>query len=273
VLLATSFVPAFTNRVAADTFGSDANLFDIEFVGIGDLGNAPDISGDPNPDFPGSVAYGYRIGKYEVSEGMITIANIEGGFGITQSNRGPDKPATLVSWIEAIKFINWLNTSTSRQAAYKLSGTVYSSRGVRGGQYWQYAVFPGFMTKSYRNSINPDRYTSYLGFRVASTTLLSADYNQNGIVDGADYTVWRDSIGQFVLPATGADGNGDGIIDEGDYAFWKERFGTILDYTGTASSNAVPEPNSMSLFAMVLVFTTLNRLDRGVHNRAATTLH
>ncbi len=387
VLLAASFVPTFTNRVAADTFGNDSNLFDIEFVGIGDPGNAPDISGDPNPDLPGSVAYDYRIGKYEVSEGMITIANIEGGLGITQNNRGPDKPATLVSWIEAIKVINWLNTSTSHQAAYKLSGNafslwepedagydsanpyrnssakyflpsadewykaafydpatgdyydyatgsntlpasvasgtdpdtavyarpyldgpaeitlagglspygtmgqsgnvtemeetdfdvvndaVYSPRGVRGGQYWEYAVFPGFMTKSYRNSINPDRYTSYLGFRVASTTLLSADYNQNGIVDGADYTVWRDSIGQFVLPATGADGNGDGIIDEGDYTFWKERFGTILDYTGTASSNAVPEPNSMSLFAMVLVFTTLNRLDRGVHNRAATTLH
>ena len=69
--------------------------------------------------------------------------------------------------------------------------------------------------------------------------MLSADYNRNGIVDTADYTLWQDSIGESVLPATGADGNGDGIIDQADYAFWKERFGTVVNGTGTASSERI----------------------------------
>jgi hypothetical protein len=41
------------------------------------------------------------------------------------------------------------------------------------------------------------------------------DYNGNGIVDAADYTVWRDSLGQT---GTGlaADGDGNGVVDQAD---------------------------------------------------------
>ena len=77
------------------------------------------------------------------------------------------------------------------------------------------------------------------GERELTVLVLSADYNRNEIVDTADYTLWQDSIGEFVLPATGADGNGDGIIDQADYAFWKERFGTVVNGTGTASSERI----------------------------------
>lgn len=101
----------------AGTFGSGANSFVVDFVTIGDPLNAPDTSGNPNP--VGSVAQTFRIGKYEVSEQMIDKANTLGGLGITKDNRGPDKPATGISWNEAARFINWLNTSTQNQPAYK----------------------------------------------------------------------------------------------------------------------------------------------------------
>ena len=45
----------------ADIFGSGANTFNIEFVTIGNPGNAADTNANPNP--AGSVAYTYRIGK------------------------------------------------------------------------------------------------------------------------------------------------------------------------------------------------------------------
>jgi len=101
----------------ADIFGSGANSFEIEFVTIGSPGNAPDTTGDPNP--AGAVPYEYRIGKYEVSEQMVDNANALGGLGIIKDTRGPDKPATSVSWFEAAKFVNWLNTSTDSAPAYK----------------------------------------------------------------------------------------------------------------------------------------------------------
>jgi sulfatase modifying factor 1 len=107
------------NAVHADLFGSGPNSFQIEFVTIGSAGNAPDATGDPNP--AGAVPYEYRMGKYEISEQMMDKANALGGLGITKDNRGPDKPATSISWYEAAQFVNWLNTSTGHPAAYKFS--------------------------------------------------------------------------------------------------------------------------------------------------------
>ncbi len=100
----------------ADTFGTDPNqTFQIEFVTIGDSGNAADTTGDPNP--AGAEPYNYRIGKYEISEQMINKANAQSAadgdpLGITIDTRGPDKPATRASWFEAAEFVNWLNKST-----------------------------------------------------------------------------------------------------------------------------------------------------------------
>ena len=104
---------------AADTFGSGANTFNIDFVTIGNPGNAADTTGNPNP--AGSVPYAYRMGKFEISEQMIDKANTLGGLGITKDTRGADKPATSVSWNEAARFVNWLNTSTGSPPAYKFA--------------------------------------------------------------------------------------------------------------------------------------------------------
>jgi hypothetical protein len=101
----------------ADTFGSGADSFSIDFVTIGNPGNPPDTTGQPNP--AGSVPYAYRIGKYEISEQMIEKANALGGLGITKDERGPNYPATSLSWFEAAKFVNWLNTSEGQTPAYK----------------------------------------------------------------------------------------------------------------------------------------------------------
>ncbi len=119
LLLIALLCTNFMNLAAADTFGSGANTFDIEFVGIGNPGNAADTTGNPNP--AGSVPYTYRLGKFEISEQMIDKANTLGGLGITKDTRGPDKPATSVSWNESARFINWLNTSIGSTPAYKFA--------------------------------------------------------------------------------------------------------------------------------------------------------
>jgi len=101
------------------TFGSDGNQFTMNFVDIGNAGNADDTTGTPNP--AGAVAYAYGLGKYEVSEDMITKFNASQALQITKDTRGVDKPVTNVSWNEAARFTNWLNTSTGGSAAYKFT--------------------------------------------------------------------------------------------------------------------------------------------------------
>ena len=77
------------------TFGSGGSAFNMEFVAIGNPGNADDATGDPNP--AGKVDYAYQMGKFEVSEDMITKFNASQALLITKDTRGPDKPATSVS--------------------------------------------------------------------------------------------------------------------------------------------------------------------------------
>ncbi|WP_425401107.1 SUMF1/EgtB/PvdO family nonheme iron enzyme [Aeoliella sp.] len=50
----------------------------------------------------------------------LSIKLILGNLGITHDNRGSNKPATSISWVEAAKFVNWLNTSSGYSPAYKV---------------------------------------------------------------------------------------------------------------------------------------------------------
>ena len=123
-VVALSYQSVWAQSLLQQSFGSGANQFTMDFVTIGNPGNAADTTGSPNP--VGSVAYSYNIGKYEVSRGMINNANTLGNLGITLYNmsgagNGVNRPATGIDWYEAATFVNWLNTSTGNTAAYKFS--------------------------------------------------------------------------------------------------------------------------------------------------------
>ena len=79
---------------------------------------------------------------------------------------------------------------------------------------------------------------------------ISGDYNGDGTVDIADYTVWRDSLGVSTAINAGADGNGDGMVDAADYLVWTNNFGATLP----ASSAAIPEPSSIALSLLGVAF-------------------
>lgn len=64
---------------------------------------------------------------------------------------------------------------------------------------------------------------------------LPGDYNLDEIVDAADYTLWRDTLGASVTQFAGADGDGDGQIDQDDYQVWVDNFGESLPGSGGAA--------------------------------------
>lgn len=80
---------------------------------------------------------------------------------------------------------------------------------------------------------------------------VAGDYNSDGAVDAADYTVWRDNFGVTGLLAfSGADGNGDGDVSAEDYQVWHTNFGRgYLDNT-PVNIQSVPETCSLSLFTL-----------------------
>jgi formylglycine-generating enzyme required for sulfatase activity len=94
-------------------------------VEIGSPSNTADASG--NPSSAGSVDYTYFMGKFEVSESMFTKAVNQGLADHTPplTSFGPDKPEAVVSWGEAARFVNWLNTDQGFGPAYKFNGTTF----------------------------------------------------------------------------------------------------------------------------------------------------
>lgn len=84
------------------------------------------------------------------------------------------------------------------------------------------------------------------GDSLYSLVVAAGDYNADGIVDAADFTVWRDTLGS--TNDLRADGNGNEVIDDGDFGVWKSLFGT--SYGGAGALATVPEPSSAVLAAL-----------------------
>jgi hypothetical protein len=81
---------------------------------------------------------------------------------------------------------------------------------------------------------------------------LIGDYNQNNVVDAADYSVWRDTLGSTT--SLDADGDDSGTVDAADYDVWTANFGETGSVTGATAS--VPEPTALTL-ACVFFLATL----------------
>ncbi|QDV77508.1 hypothetical protein [Botrimarina mediterranea] len=88
-----------------------------------------------------------------------------------------------------------------------------------------------------------------IALTVASVALIG-DYNGDGLVDAADYTVWRDAVGSNVAAYAGADGNGDGVVDDEDQAVWANHYGASIE---AALAQAVPEPGGVGLAVLAAI--------------------
>ena len=119
--------------VQADTFGTSGNEFTIDFVNIGNTGNTADTTSY------GAVPYEYRAGTYEISQNAIDKATASGMANVTAGPWIGNQPAATITWYEAAAFVNFLNTSTGKTAAYDLAwtGSAWSMNLWSSAQAWQ----------------------------------------------------------------------------------------------------------------------------------------
>lgn len=100
-----------------------------------------------------------------------------------------------------------------------------------------------------------------LGIEIASISIvenqgLVGDYNYNGTVDAADYTLWRDNNGTSFTLANRDPAN-TGNVSAADYTSWQTRFGQ--GGAAVASAAAVPEPSCLVVSATLIGFVVFGR--------------
>lgn len=90
---------------------------------------------------------------------------------------------------------------------------------------------------------------------ISTTAGLPGDYNLDGVVNLADYTVWRDALGSSgALPNEDPAATTKGIVDHEDYLFWKSQFGaTFPSATANPASAVVPEPSALAMLLSLIV--------------------
>jgi hypothetical protein len=111
---------------------------------------------------------------------------------------------------------------------------------------------------SYGVLYDPEEMINFSLFQPA-TPANNGDYNANGVVDAADYVVWRKTLGQGVPNGSGADGDGNGTIGPDDYTHWRMRFGAVVAGSGLGAGRAAPEPSAAFLCLCCLVLTANGR--------------
>ena len=86
------------------------------------------------------------------------------------------------------------------------------------------------------------------GYSVTTLVLnsdgLTGDFDRDGSVTAADFTVWRDSLDMTGNVA--ADANEDNVVDHDDYNLWKSHFGQSGSLSALMRAQT-PEPRSLTL--------------------------
>lgn len=163
------------NVASADTIRG----IDMDFVTIGNAGNAGDTRAEANPSGAGAVAYTYQLGKYEVTNGQWdTFVSAAGAPTGNPSNAydesafftGTNVPTNEVSWYEAAQFCNYLTSGDKSQGAYQFSNgdftgidraSAISSYGIAyviptEDEWYKAAYYTGSGFSTYANGTNTE---------------------------------------------------------------------------------------------------------------------
>ncbi len=88
----------------------------------------------------------------------------------------------------------------------------------------------------------------------------AGDYNNDAVVDAADYVVWRKLLGTNTQLQNEGDGVTPGMVTDEDYTTWRTNFGSVTPPGAGSSVAAVPEPSAILLAMLGLAMLGARRV-------------
>lgn len=147
-------------------------------------------------------------------------------------------PAAVSAWGDMDTLLQWYQQQDpTSDARYRYGLARESLDDVSWVPYDAGLVDHLFLLFGIVESIDPGFFAARL-----FAPLQPGDYNLDGTVDAADYTLWRDTLGSTT--DLSADGDLDGQVGPGDYQVWRASFGAPHAASG---ADAAPAPGALAL--------------------------
>jgi hypothetical protein len=192
-----------------------------------------------------------NIPAYLEGAEYVRTPNDDKSNGAVQIEMSFDQTTELyVLFDDRVPPANWLTsqfTDTGANLRYLIDE---STQSAGTWSVWRTTVAAGDDITLGANATSGSNFGMYAIAAVAVPNL-PGDFNDDGVVDAADYTVWRDNRGAPTDIAL--NGNGDGVpgVSLSDYEVWRSNFGAT---SGSLQASAsVPEPAAVWLLGVCLL--------------------
>ncbi|TWT78389.1 hypothetical protein Pla123a_11800 [Posidoniimonas polymericola] len=144
-------------------------------------------------------------------------------------------------FVDVVKVVD--TDGVAKTATFNLLGGLTGADIADGAGIYDFDYDPISKTLAVVDFVNRNVFIFGVG---SGGEVLVGDYNDDGVVDAADYTVWRDSEGVSVtLPGESPDATTPGLVDAEDYAFWQANYGAAA--AGSLNGAAAPEPTGLAI--------------------------
>ena len=229
--------------------------------------------GTPNADAMGDVVdpmnnFAFDVHQYLDSDSSGSTS------GIVNQNIGRNRLVDFTDWLKDNNFRGFLGEFAAANSRIGNGGNQIGDETIDtmldyveanddvwmgyawwgGGPWWGnylFAIDPANGNdRPSMNLLEPRLTDANLG-----SPFLPGDYNDDGFVDAADFSVWRDNLGSDVfLPGD----TSPGLVSNQDYQVWTDFFGTSRLSSGNVVA-IVPEPHGAWMLPTMLVGILLLR--------------
>jgi hypothetical protein len=91
---------------------------------------------------------------------------------------------------------------------------------------------------------------------------ITGDFDSDGIIDADDYNKWQANFGKWVAKGGGADGSGNGVVDTADYVVWRKAISAV---SRIDAHMVIPEPSTAvlsasGLISLIALYRSISRL-------------
>lgn len=226
--------------------------------------------GTPNANVMGNVVdpmnnFAFEVHQYLDNDSSGSTANI------VNEDIGVERLVGFTDWLKENNYRGYLGELAAANSTIGTSGNQIGDEAINkmldhleanddvwmgwawwgGGPWWGdylFAIDPVGRTDRPSMDLLEPRLT-------AENPFLPGDYNDDGLVDAGDFSVWRDNLGSETwLPGDTT----PGLVSQEDYQVWSDFFGTQRLNHNTVAV-VVPEPSSLSCILIALIALTLVR--------------